>query len=96
MDAVFGQIEQLAQHLREMDHTMIDPVEFGYIKGAVASLQAQVAEIKAQQKEIDGKLDIVLEKLSEARGGWKTLMWLGGASSAAGAAVSWIVANWKG
>lgn len=68
---------------------MIDPVEFGEMKGQVQALQGQVADIKAKQAAMDAKLDLVLDKLSEARGGWKTLMVLGGAASTLGAGVTW-------
>lgn len=96
MDGAFNQIELLAQYLQSKDHTMIDPVEFGEIKGAVASLQSQVADIRQRQTAIDQKLDLVLDKLAEARGGWKVLMLLGGAAGSLGAGISWVAANWKG
>ncbi len=75
---------------------MIDPVEFGEIKGAVTSLQMQMTDFKARQAVTDKKLDLVLEKLSEAKGGWKTLMLLGGGASTLGAGLSWIVAHYRG
>jgi hypothetical protein len=33
----------------------------------------------------------VLLTLSEARGGWKTLMFVGGAASSLGAAIAWVI-----
>lgn len=96
MDDTFYQVAQLAQQLHGKDHTMIDPVEFGEIKGAVAALQSQVADIRANQVAMNQKVDLVLDKLAEARGGWRTLMWLGGASGSLGAGISWMVAHWKG
>lgn len=90
------QLDLVTQQLEGRDHTMIDPVEFGEIKGAVASLQSQVADVRARQTAIDQKLDLVLDKLAEARGGWRTLMWLGGASSTLGAGITWVATHWKG
>lgn len=75
---------------------MIDPVEFGELKGAVASLQFQMTEMKAKQATMDHKIDMVLTRLSEASGGWKTLMLLGGAASTLGGFGTYIATHWKG
>lgn len=75
---------------------MIDPVEFGEIKGAVTALQGQVADIRANQVALNQKIDLVLDKLAEARGGWKALMMLGGASGSLGAGLTWVATHWKG
>jgi outer membrane scaffolding protein for murein synthesis (MipA/OmpV family) len=85
-------------HIERRAHrelAMIDPVEFGEMRGAFTSLQGQVKEIRARQAKIDEKLDEILGSLSEAKGGWRMMMLLGGAASTVGAGVSWIVAHWK-
>lgn len=64
------QLDAAAQRVKGRDHTMIDPVEFGEIKGAVAALQAQVTDFKVRQAQMGQKLDMVLDKLAEAKGGW--------------------------
>ena len=69
---------------------LIDPVEYGEIKAAVGHLQSQLTEIKSKQAAIDSKLDLVVNQLSEAKGGWRTLMLIGGAATTVGAAVSWV------
>lgn len=71
------------------DHSLIDLIEYGEVKAAVGHLQLQLNEIKARQQLIDSKLDLVVNQLSEAKGGWRTLMLVGGAFSTIGAAVSW-------
>ena len=48
-------------------------------------MEAQTAQLLAMQEQ----LKKVLETLAEARGGWRTLVWLGGACAAAGGLVSW-------
>jgi len=90
MDAILRQINELASTLGAMDHTMIDPVEYGELRGQVASLQLQVSEFKAKQAQMDVKLDLVLERLSEARGGWKVMLMFGGAAGSFGA---WIASH---
>jgi hypothetical protein len=92
---VYHQLAHLQLRL-DKDLSMIDPVEFGEIKGAVASLQAQMTDFKARQAVVETKVDLVLEKLSEAKGGWRTLMWLGGAASSFGAAIGWFASQLKG
>lgn len=88
MDDVFNQLVRLAEHLDDKDAAMIDPVEFGEIKGAVASLQTQVTDIKGQLAGISAKQDVVINQLSEAKGGWKIMMLLGGSAGALGAGLA--------
>lgn len=94
MDA-FNQLENITRRMAERDYTMIDPVEFGEIKGAVSALQVQMSDLKARHAVTNAKLDLVLEKLSEAKGGWRVLMLLGGAASALGAGLTWLVTYFK-
>lgn len=72
---------------------MIDPVEFGEMKGRVAAMEAAILDIRTQQKLADQKLDMVLDKLSEAKGGWRVLMLLGGAAATLGGAITWVTQN---
>lgn len=51
----------------------------------------QMAELRQQNKEISDKMEAVLTVMSEARGGWRTMMLLGGASSTVGAGLAWLV-----
>lgn len=88
MDAILDEINRLAAILETLDHTMIDPIEYGELRGQVASLQLQVSEFKHKQAQMDVKLDMVLERLSEAKGGWKVMMMFGGAAGSLGAWVA--------
>ena len=82
-DPVYAQIDYLADQVTKLEAQMIDPIEYGGLKN-------EVAAIKLKQSQMDMKLDQVLEKLSEAKGGWRTLMLLGGAGATAGALVPWL------
>lgn len=64
-------------------------VEVSYLKVAVARLDA----INTAQSE---KLDRVLEQLAQARGGWRTLMLIGGAAGSLGSAITWLISHLKG
>ena len=55
-------------------------------------LEDQNQTLAAQNKVLAGLSDQVnalTHTLSEAKGGWKTLMWLGGAAAAIGGFVTW-------
>lgn len=78
------------------DHHPIDLVEYGELRGAVAALQTQISQITERQSRIDGKLDTVITELSQAKGGWRVMLLLGGAASSAGAAFTWALQHLGG
>lgn len=63
-------------------------VEVSYLKLAVADLRAT----NTVQNE---KLDKVLAQLAEARGGWRTLMLIGGAAGSIGSGITWLLSHMK-
>lgn len=66
-------------------------IAIGKLEVQVAHLTDSVAVLQESQQQLTAKLDQVLLTLSEARGGWKTLMVVGGAASTVGAGLSWAV-----
>ena len=67
---------------------------------AVTEAQIEIAVMKSQMKEMSAKLDKVegtLEEvkdlLTEARGGWKMMMMLGGAAATVGALFSYFLTH---
>ena len=92
-DPVFRQLDYLAQALGHVEDRMIDPVQFGEMRGAFNALKAEVDSLKLQQIQMDQKLDQVLARLSEAKGGWRLLMLLGGAAASAGGAITWFLTH---
>lgn len=56
----------------------------------VSHLSTSMATLEESNQQLTAKLDQVLLTLSEARGGWKTLMAVGGAASAAGGFITWV------
>lgn len=70
---------------------------------ALAQLQVEVAYMKAalarlddSNSELQQKLDRVLEQFAQARGGWRTLMLIGGAAGSLGSALTWFIAQVRG
>ena len=92
-DNVYKQMDYLAGKVGEMEDQMVDPREFGRLEGAVAALKSELDSVKIKQAQMDAKLDIVLAKLTEAKGGWKVLMALGGAGATLGAVITWFATH---
>lgn len=68
----------------------INPRDFGHLEGRVDALQHTVA---AQSKAIElmtEQLKTMNDTLTEAKGGWRAMMWMGGAAGTLGALVTWI------
>jgi glycerate kinase len=62
----------------------------GRLEAQVHSLGNAVALLTHKVDTLDDKLDAVEKTLSEARGGWKTLIWIAGAAGSLGAALSYL------
>ena len=69
----------------------IDPQEFGRLQAEVSSLRREVDLLAKSLASISQQLTGIENRLSEANGGWKMLMAIGGASAAFGATVGPIV-----
>lgn len=76
----------------------IDARAFGQLEGEVKAL-AQTLEAQNKTLELQNatmaamktQMDAISATLSEARGGWKTLLWIGGASASAAGLVTWVM-----
>jgi chromosome segregation ATPase len=61
------------------------------LNARVDQLDKDLREIREDMRRIFEKLESINQTLSEAKGGWKTLMWVAGASAACGGIVMKIV-----
>jgi hypothetical protein len=74
------QLDYLAQELTRLESQMIDPVDFGELKGEVSALKARVDNMA-------GKVDQLLEMANQGKGG----LWMfRTAYVAAGGLVVWL------
>lgn len=64
-------------------------INIGRLQVEVGHLTKSMADLQESNQQLTAKLDQVLLTLSEARGGWKTLMLVGGASTTLGGALAW-------
>jgi len=64
-------------------------VHIGVLQEQMRSVMASLADQKKVNEAQSKQLTEILEKLSEARGGWRTLMLLGGAAASFGGVATW-------
>ena len=57
----------------------------------IKHLQFDMDKMVKDMDEIKKTLSDIQKTLSEAKGGWKTLMYVGGAASGVGAALTWLM-----
>ena len=62
----------------------------------IKHIQDDLDAIAAEMKEVRIALAEINKTLSEAKGGWKILMLIGGAGGTVGAFLTWLVGHWKG
>ena len=61
----------------------------------IKHIQDDLDQIAAEMKEVRKALSQINTTLSEAKGGWKVLMLIGGAGGTVGAFITWVISNWK-
>lgn len=61
----------------------------------IKHLQDDMDAMKADVAAIRKSIEEINKTLSEARGGWKVLMWAGGAASGVSALVGFISGKWS-
>lgn len=61
--------------------------DLGKHDAQIEALNLQVNRMYSDMQQMMGQLTTIQKTLSEARGGWKTLMWVGGLSAALGGIV---------
>jgi hypothetical protein len=61
------------------------------LEKTVEGMGREIGEIKDAVTELTRTVNGMRDQLTEARGGWRTLMALGGASATFGGALAWLV-----
>lgn len=59
-------------------------------RAEIAELRRDIAELREAMEGMHALMLTMQSTLSEARGGWKTLMLVGGAGATAAAGITWI------
>lgn len=55
----------------------------------IGRLDERMKALEKDMSDVHKKLGQILETLNEARGGWRTLLWLGGAAAGLGGVFAW-------
>lgn len=71
----------------------INPRDFGRLESEVESLKELVRAQTAAIAALNAQMATLNAMLSEARGGWRTLVWIGGAAASVGGAVGWVLSH---
>lgn len=68
-------------------------INIARLQEQVTHLSESMEALKETNQQQSAKLDQVLLTLSEARGGWKTLMAVGGAASLVTGLIGWLISH---
>lgn len=63
---------------------------------SIAVIQTEVSYLKSSLARSEEKLDKIMSTMDEARGGWKTLLLIGGAAGTVGGGLNWLITHWRG
>jgi hypothetical protein len=74
----------------------IDPQEFGALKAQVAQLLESDREKTELLRLLSENVTAMRLQMAEAKGGWRTLVFLGGAAASLGGGISWVLTHMTG
>lgn len=74
----------------------IDPQEFGRLQAEVIGLRRDNDRLLELLAKLVTRLEGIEDQLSQAKGGWRTLMWLGGASAGLGGLIAGALTHFFG
>ena len=74
----------------------IDPREYGILEADVRNINATLQKQVEAIEKLSERLRTVEDTLAEAKGGWKVIMWIAGASAAFGSVATWFIKDLLG
>ena len=70
-----------------------DSVQIARLDERLRQLDTELKALTNGLSDLQVQMGQILDKLNEARGGWRMLMWLGGGAATLGAAISWVLTH---
>jgi hypothetical protein len=70
-------------------------IDIARLEVEVSHLTQGMLDLQETNRQQTLKIDQVLLALSEARGGWKTLMLVGGAAATVGGGIAWAISHFS-
>lgn len=89
LDYLTEQITRLEEQMADQ----INPQEFGQLQGSVRAMDSKLGKLEEEMKVLSTRVQNLIEIVTEARGGWRTVVWLGGLASTVGGAIGWALAH---
>lgn len=71
-------------------------VSIAVIETEVAHLKAGLVDLKVTNVQLSAKLDDIMRRMDEAKGGYRVLLLLGGAAGTVGGGIGWMLSHWRG
>lgn len=68
-------------------------IQIAVLETKVEAQGREIGELKAMIATLGVKLDAVANTLTEARGGWKLMMLLGGGAATFGSVITWVATH---
>lgn len=68
-------------------------INIAVLQTKVEAQGREIGELKALIERMSNKLDTVANTLTEARGGWKLMMLLGGGAATFGSVITWVATH---
>lgn len=65
-------------------------IDIAALEVKVAGMEREIARLSTTVGDLVHSVNAMRDQLTEAKGGWKTLMLLGGASASFGGVLSWV------
>ena len=84
-----------AQHQHEDRAVNVteDSVQIARLDERLRQLDTELKALTHGLEELQVQMGQILDKLNEAKGGWRMLMWLGGGAASLGAGISWALTH---
>lgn len=58
------------------------------------NLESEVKHLTEQMALMQADLRCIRDLLEQSKGGWRTIMWLGGAAASVSVGISWLINHW--
>lgn len=70
-----------------------DSLQIARLEAQFSFMRATLEKLDERMELMDARMEAMERQLAEARGGWRTLVWLGGAAASLGAGMSWVLSH---
>lgn len=73
----------------------VDPRDYGKLEAQVERIIKDVDNLSDEIKQLKESIQAIRDLMEQSKGGWKTLVYLGGLASTVGGLIAWLAANIK-